>query len=154
MPPWKPLEGFGGPFAGERRLTPQQIETIARWVETDMPEGRPQGRPSSPAAGAEWRLGPPDLIVTIPEPYVLAGDGPDVFRNFVIPVPIREQKYVAAIEFTSPLRARTLVGPGNASRAGSPHRADQLPLYARKELKPAWRTRAEVEAHLERRERP
>ena len=60
--------------------------------------------------------------------------------------------YVAAVEFSSPVRAMTLVGYGNASRAGSPHRTDQLPLFARERLKPAWRTRAEVEAHLERRE--
>ncbi|HET7584050.1 MAG TPA: penicillin acylase family protein [Gemmatimonadaceae bacterium] len=61
--------------------------------------------------------------------------------------------FVAAVEFTSPVRARALVGYGNASRAGSPHRVDQLPLYARKELRPVWRTRDEVDAHLELRER-
>jgi acyl-homoserine-lactone acylase len=48
----------------------------------------------------------------------------------------------------------TLLGYGNASRAGSPHRTDQLPLFARQQMKPVWRTRAEVEAHLERREVP
>jgi acyl-homoserine-lactone acylase len=62
--------------------------------------------------------------------------------------------YVAAIEFSSPIRAMTLLGYGNASRAGSPHRTDQLPLFARQQMKPVWRTRAEVEAHLERREVP
>ena len=46
----------------------------------------------------------------------------------------------------------SLVAYGNASRAGSPHRTDQLPLFARKQFKPVWRTRAEVEANLERRE--
>ena len=32
--------------------------------------------------------------------------------------------------------------------------ADQLALYSRKELKPGWLTRAEVEANMERREGP
>jgi acyl-homoserine-lactone acylase len=59
---------------------------------------------------------------------------------------------VAVVEFSSPLRARTLVGYGNWSRRGSKHRTDQLELYSRKELRPVWLTRAEVEAHLERRE--
>jgi hypothetical protein len=40
---------------------------------------------------------------------------------------------------------------GNWSRPGSAHRTDQLALYAEKRLRPIWRTRAEVEAHLERR---
>lgn len=61
--------------------------------------------------------------------------------------------YEAVIEFSAPVRAMSLVAYGNASRTGSPHRTDQLPLFSRKEFKPVWRTRAEVEAHLERREK-
>jgi acyl-homoserine-lactone acylase len=61
--------------------------------------------------------------------------------------------FVALVQFSNPLRAMTQLGYGNASRTGSPHRTDQLVLFAEKRLKPAWRTRAEVESHLERRER-
>lgn len=60
--------------------------------------------------------------------------------------------YVAAIEFSNPVRARALLSYGNWSKAGSPHRTDQMQLFARKELRAVWRTRAEVEAHLEARE--
>ena len=47
------------------------------------------------------------------------------------------------------VRAMALVSYGNASQPGSPHNGDQLKLAARKELRPVWRTRAEIEAHLE-----
>jgi len=60
--------------------------------------------------------------------------------------------YVAAVEFADPVRARVLLTYGNATQPHSPHRYDQLELYARKELREAWLTRAEVEAHLESRE--
>ena len=60
--------------------------------------------------------------------------------------------YVAAVEFADPVRARVLLTYGNASQPGSPHVGDQLALYARKELREAWRTREEIEAHLEARE--
>lgn len=60
--------------------------------------------------------------------------------------------YVAAIEFSNPVRARSIIAVGNASRAGSPHRIDQLPLFSAKQLKPVWRTRADILAHLEMRE--
>ena len=60
--------------------------------------------------------------------------------------------YVFALEFSTPLRARSLLSYGNASQAGSPHRTDQLPLYARKELKPVWLTREEIMANLMARE--
>jgi len=62
--------------------------------------------------------------------------------------------YVAVVEFSNPLRARSLVGYGNWSQRGTKHRTDQLALYSRKELKPVWLTRAKVEANLERREVP
>lgn len=57
--------------------------------------------------------------------------------------------YVAAVEFTPDgVRARTLLGYGNESRRGSPHRTDQLRLMAEQRLRPVWRTREEVEAHM------
>ena len=60
--------------------------------------------------------------------------------------------YVFALEFSTPLRARSLLGYGNASQPGSPHRTDQLAHYAAKELKPVWLTREEIMANLLARE--
>ncbi len=42
-----------------------------------------------------------------------------------------------------------LLSYGNASQPGSPHAGDQLELVSQEKLRPAWRTRAEVEANLE-----
>ena len=60
--------------------------------------------------------------------------------------------FVAAVSFDRPSRAKVLMSYGNASQAGSPHAGDQLPLLAAKEMRDAWRTRAEVEANLESRD--
>jgi tetratricopeptide (TPR) repeat protein len=38
-------------------------------------------------------------VLTLPEAYVLEPGGRDVFRNFVIPVPINTTRYVRAVEF-------------------------------------------------------
>jgi acyl-homoserine-lactone acylase len=57
--------------------------------------------------------------------------------------------FVAAIEFSQPVRAKALLSYGNSSQRGSPHHTDQLSYYSRKELRPVWRSRAEIEAHLE-----
>jgi tetratricopeptide (TPR) repeat protein/mono/diheme cytochrome c family protein len=103
MPPWKPAAGYGGPFVGARGLTDDEIGTIAKWVESGMPRG--EGSPAQPERLAEWRLGPPDLVVTLDNPYILAGDGPDIFRNFAIPVPLAGEKYVAAVDFSPGGRA-------------------------------------------------
>ncbi|HET7037585.1 MAG TPA: penicillin acylase family protein [Thermomicrobiaceae bacterium] len=60
--------------------------------------------------------------------------------------------FLAVVEFGEQARARALLCYGNASQPGSQHRGDQLSLYAAKELRPVWRERAEIEAHLEARE--
>jgi acyl-homoserine-lactone acylase len=60
--------------------------------------------------------------------------------------------YIAAVEFSQPVRAQVLTTYGNASQPGSPHIDDQLALFARNEMRPAWRTREDVVANLEARE--
>lgn len=57
--------------------------------------------------------------------------------------------FVAALEFSSPLKARVLLTYGNTSDPGSSHFGDQIPLAAGKEWREPWRTRAEIEQHLE-----
>ncbi|HEY9744510.1 MAG TPA: acylase, partial [Coleofasciculaceae cyanobacterium] len=57
--------------------------------------------------------------------------------------------YMAAVEFSNPIRAKVLTTYGNATQQGNPHIGDQLPLYARNELRSVWRTRKDIEAHLE-----
>ncbi len=106
MPPWLPEPGHGE-FAGERRLHDDQIALIAKWVESGAPEGNPAHAPKPPTFSGGWQLGTPDLVLTLPELYVLqpfdsAQGKPgtrDVFRNFVIPVAITTTRYVRAVEF-------------------------------------------------------
>ena len=97
MPPWLPESGHGV-FVNERRLRDDQIALIATWVASGAPAGNPADAPTPPAATGGWQLGAPDLVLTLPEPYVLWPGTRDVFRNFVIPVPITTTRYVRAVE--------------------------------------------------------
>ena len=97
MPPWPPASGYGD-FSGERRLTDVQIHLIAEWVKQGEPEGNPADLPPLQKFTEGWQLGPPDLIVRMTAPFSVPATGGDVFRNFVIPVPIAATKYVRAIE--------------------------------------------------------
>jgi acyl-homoserine-lactone acylase len=54
-----------------------------------------------------------------------------------------------AIEYSQPLRALGLLTYGNSSDPASPHYGDQLPLFARHELRPIWFTRDDVDQHAE-----
>jgi tetratricopeptide (TPR) repeat protein len=98
MPPWLPEPGHGT-FVDERRLRDDQIALIAKWVESGAPEGNPADAPRPPAFSGGWQLGTPDLVLTLSEPYTLQPGSRDVFRNFVLPVPITTTRYVRAVEF-------------------------------------------------------
>ena len=98
MPPWLPEEGHGE-FRGQRRLTSDQIAAFRKWVEDGALEGDPDDLPPPVQFTQGWQFGEPDLVVEMAEPYTLpAGDG-DVFRSFVIPIPLPTRKYVRALEF-------------------------------------------------------
>ncbi|HEU4455648.1 MAG TPA: penicillin acylase family protein [Longimicrobium sp.] len=62
--------------------------------------------------------------------------------------------WMAAVELGPTVRARAILPYGNWSRPRTAHRGDQLRLFAAGEMRPVWRTRAEVEANLASRERP
>jgi acyl-homoserine-lactone acylase len=81
-----------------------------------------------------------------------------IFRNlYASPQPDGKFKseagdsYVAAIEFSNPVRAMALTSYGNATQPGSPHIGDQLNLFAKKKLRPVWRDRSDILANLEAR---
>jgi Tfp pilus assembly protein PilF/mono/diheme cytochrome c family protein len=105
MPPWKPEPGFADEFLGKRGLTEEQIATIEQWSDAGAPEGNPADLPPRADWSDGWRLGTPDLVIRMPEPYEVPAGGPDVFRIFVVPVPTEVARYVKGIEFLPGTRA-------------------------------------------------
>lgn len=124
MPPWKPAPGYGGPFVGDRRLSDEEISLIRQWVDGGAIEGNPADLPPAPSRPPDWHLGTPDLVVTMPEPYLLKAEGLDEYRDFVMPIPIATTQYVRAFQFRprSPAvhHARILI-----DRTGSARRLDK-----------------------------
>jgi tetratricopeptide (TPR) repeat protein len=98
MPPWLPERGHGE-FVNERRLTDEQIALIQQWAAQSAPEGDAADTPHPPAFSGDWQLGTPDLVLQLPQPYVLQPNDRDVFRNFVIPVSVGAARYVRGVEF-------------------------------------------------------
>ena len=98
MPPWLPEPGYGQ-FQEQRRLSEEQIGRIQAWVAGGAAEGNAVDLPPLPKWPEGWQLGEPDLVVTMSEPYTLAAEGQDVYRNFVIPIPLAAPRHVTAVEF-------------------------------------------------------
>lgn len=112
MPPWLPEPGFGE-FADENRLTTQQIAAIREWARAGAPEGDPADSPPPPVFTPGWQLGQPDLVLTVPKPFAVPAEGPDLFWNFIISPAIAKTRFVRSVE----------VRPGNAA---SVHHANLL----------------------------
>ena len=97
MPPWLP-EPQELKFADELRLPEAEIERIQHWVEQGAVEGDAGDLPAAPKFVEGWRLGKPDLVLTADKALTLPPQGTDTYWNFIFPVPIKETRWVKAVE--------------------------------------------------------
>ncbi len=147
--PWNPLaprttpSGLKNPRLAVTALDKASQTVIDTYQALDIPWGEvfriQYGEQNLPANGGPGSLG---IFRTIN----FASDGTGRFRQVV------GDSYVAAIEFSRPVRAKAVINYGNATQPGSPHVGDQLEFFTRKKLRTVWRTREDIEAHLESRE--
>jgi hypothetical protein len=96
MPPWFADSAIGH-FTNDLRLTDREVDTIARWVT----EGAVRGEgpePAPPRVESGWRIGTPDLILTLPEPFEVPARGIVEYQYFTIPTNLTEDRWVQAIE--------------------------------------------------------
>ena len=86
--PWKPEPGPwtipGRPAHGECG----NRQVFRQWVAQGMMRGDAADLPPIPRFADAWQLGTPDVVVQMPEAYVLPAQRRDVFRTFVIPIPV------------------------------------------------------------------
>ena len=134
MPPWPPARGWGH-FQDERRLTPAQVATLGDWVATGMTEGPAEKLPPLPQFPASgWSLGEPDLVVTLPAAFDIPADGRDIYRSFVLPLHLDEDKWVTAVEIRPTARSvvhHALYFLDNTGAARKLDEADPVPGFGR-----------------------
>ncbi len=97
MPPWK-LVSCSVQFRNQNILSSSQIDEIQEWVKDGMPKGKGLP-PQAPHFDGNWNLGQPDLIVKMPRAFTIPASGPDIYRNFVVPLHLSKGTYIKAIEF-------------------------------------------------------
>jgi tetratricopeptide (TPR) repeat protein len=85
-------------------MTDAEVKVIQDWVAEGMMRGSQADLPVMPTFSASWQLGAPDVVVQMADSFVLPARGRDVFRTFVMPIPLSGPAYVRAVEFL----------PGNA----------------------------------------
>ena len=61
------------------------------------PRGDAADLPPRPQFTAGWQLGQPDFVITMPDEFEVPADGPDIYRNFVIPTGLSTDRLVNAL---------------------------------------------------------
>lgn len=140
--PAHPLDtprGLKDPSAALKQLEAAAQEVQSHYGALDVPWGEVfrlrRGKFDFPGNGATGGLGVFRVIEYAPD-----SDGH--FRS------AGGDSFIAVVEFSKPLKANVLLTYGNSTDPGSPHYGDQLELASKKQLRPAWLERKEIEAHL------
>jgi mono/diheme cytochrome c family protein len=97
MPPWHADPQFGH-FSNDRKLSQQDIDTIVAWVDQGAKEGNTKDLPPQPTFPADWKIGKPDVILSMQEDYTLEAKGSDEYINFTMPTQFKENVWVQAAE--------------------------------------------------------
>jgi mono/diheme cytochrome c family protein len=97
MPPWFADPAYGH-FSNERKLTPEEIRTLVRWVDAGAPEGDAKDRPAPKAFSADgWNI-KPDLIFAMPKAYEVPAEGVIEYTYMVLPTGFTKDTWVTAAE--------------------------------------------------------
>ena len=97
MPPWH-ADPHYGQFSNDRRLSDLEIATVVNWVDQGAVEGNPKDLPPAPRFPEGWKIGKPDIVLSMPEEYTLEASGSDEYINFTMPTSFKEDVWIQAAE--------------------------------------------------------
>ena len=131
MPPWLPEPGELK-FAGELRLSDEQIALFKSWADAGATQGEASDLPPAPHFTPGWQLGQPDLVLKAKKPYALATSGTDNYWNFIFPTNFPKTRWVKAIEIRPGEKrvvhhANILLDREESSRSQEKHPGDGFP---------------------------
>jgi hypothetical protein len=101
MPPWYMEKNIGiQHYKDDPSLSAKEVKMVAAWVDGGAPRGNPADAPPPKvwADNSVWRIGTPDLIVKTKN-IVVKANSPDWWGEIeAVPIPLDEDRYVAAVE--------------------------------------------------------
>ncbi|HLH01002.1 MAG TPA: cytochrome c [Bryobacteraceae bacterium] len=97
MPPW-----FADPhsvqFSNDRSMPQAEIDTLVNWVDAGSPAGNPKDAPKPINWVEGWRIGKPDVVLSMPVAFSVPPSGTIDYQYIVVPTGFTEDKYVQMAE--------------------------------------------------------
>ncbi len=114
MPPWGLDETVGiKEIIDDPSLSPVEVQTIVKWVDSGAPKGNPADMPAAPQfaagdVGDAWTIGKPDFVVKAPM-WTQPAEGADWFGDFYVDSGLTEDRWIKAIEVLPTVKGRKAV---------------------------------------------
>lgn len=98
MPPWHADPSGSLAFLNDRRLTDNQIATVAVWVDGGSPKGEDKDLPPTPEFVDTWAYGPPDHVLEMPVEFAIPAEGEIPVLQFYSKLPFDDDRYLEKVE--------------------------------------------------------
>ena len=96
MPPWF-ADPKVGHFSNERKLSTEEIATLASWADNGAPEGDAKDKPAALRFPEGWNL-KPDMIVEMPNEFHVPASGAIEYQYVLVKASFPEDVWVSAAE--------------------------------------------------------
>jgi hypothetical protein len=101
MPPWFIDKNVGVQhFSNDVSLSDEQITKIVKWVDNGAPQGNPADTPAPLKFSSidTWQIGEPDVIVVLPEDYVVKAKAPDQWPDILVDPKLTQDRYLKGVQ--------------------------------------------------------
>lgn len=100
MPPWYADPKFGH-FKNDRRMPDAELQTLIKWIDEGCPKGDPKDAPPPVSYPDVWKIGKPDLILSMDEEFAVPAKMPErgvPYQLFFIETGFKEDMWVQMAE--------------------------------------------------------
>lgn len=98
MPPWYASPRHGR-FQNDRSLTSDEKNQIQAWLDSSRVPGKPEDGPAVPDfPDSQWRIGTPDLVITMLEQHTVPATGFVPYKYVILPHVFFNETWVEAFE--------------------------------------------------------
>ncbi len=97
MPPWFADPRYGK-FTNDCSLSKDEMQTLFAWIDNGCPEGDPKDLPPAPQFYTGWRMGEPDVVYEMSEPYQVPAEGTVDYQYFAVSPKLEKDLWVSIAE--------------------------------------------------------